>query len=86
LLKRFSKQTLNDFAAVGLSHVLAISGYNIAMVIGILESLLEKRLSKKPRLILIILLVVFFSIFTGAGVSVIRAAVKSLVGEKEFVW
>jgi len=75
----FSKQVLANFSNTGLSHVLAISGFNIVLIIGVLERVLEKRITKKSRFILMGILIGIFTIFTGASASVVRAALMGMI-------
>jgi competence protein ComEC len=73
-----------DFRASGLSHLLVVSGGNVAMVLApvlALGSLL--RLSRWPRFLLGFGTVAFFVVLTGAEPSVLRAGVMvglTLVG------
>jgi|GEM_PF-2546619 len=69
---------LNDFRMLGLSHILAISGYNITMIIHIF-ALFFARFSRRLRGICTIAGIVFFSVLTGMSASVIRAAVMGIV-------
>jgi competence protein ComEC len=67
-----------DFRASGLSHLLVVSGGNVAMVLApilALGSLL--RLSRWPRFSLGLGTVVFFVVLTGAEPSVLRAGVMA---------
>lgn len=67
-----------DFRASGLSHMLVVSGENVAMVLApmlALGSLL--RLSRWPRFALGLGTVVFFVVLTGAEPSVLRAGVMA---------
>ena len=72
------KSILDDFRTLGLSHILAISGYNITLLIHIFAQLLT-RFSRKMRGVGTIVGIVFFSILTGMSASVIRAAIMGIV-------
>lgn len=72
------KTILDDFRTLGLSHILAISGYNITLLIHIFAQLLT-RFSRKTRGVGTIAGIVFFSILTGMSASVIRAAIMGIV-------
>ena len=67
-----------DFRASGLSHLLVVSGGNVAMVLApviALGALL--RLSRWPRFVIGSLTVAFFVVLTGAEPSVMRAGVMA---------
>ena len=67
-----------DFRATGLSHLLAVSGGNVAMVLAPVLALLSLlRAPPSVRFIIGVATVVFFVILTGAEPSVLRAGVMA---------
>ncbi len=67
-----------DFRASGLSHMLVVSGENVAMVLAPMLALgALLRLSRWPRFVLGLGTVVFFVVLTGAEPSVLRAGVMA---------
>lgn len=67
-----------DFRASGLSHLLVVSGGNVAMVLAPVMALgAALRLSRVPRFLLGIGTVAFFVVLTGAEPSVMRAGVMA---------
>jgi competence protein ComEC len=67
-----------DFRASGLSHMLVVSGENVAMVLAPILALgTLLRLSRWPRFGLGLGTVVFFVVLTGAEPSVLRAGVMA---------
>lgn len=67
-----------DFRASGLSHMLVVSGENVAMVLAPMLALgALLRLSRWPRFALGLGTVVFFVVLTGAEPSVLRAGVMA---------
>ena len=65
-----------DFRASGLSHLLVVSGGNVAMVLAPVLGLgALLRLSRWPRFALGLGTVAFFVVLTGAEPSVLRAGV-----------
>jgi competence protein ComEC len=67
-----------DFRASGLSHLLVVSGGNVAMVLAPLLALGSiLRLSRWPRFALGLGTVAFFVVLTGAEPSVLRAGVMA---------
>ncbi|MEX1296785.1 MAG: ComEC/Rec2 family competence protein, partial [Candidatus Limnocylindrales bacterium] len=76
LRERVSRQTADDFTVTGLTHVVAISGWNIALVAGIATAMLRATgLARRPRSLIVIAAIVSYTILAGAEASVIRAAV-----------
>jgi competence protein ComEC len=69
---------LDDFRTLGLSHILAISGYNITLLIHIFAQLFT-RFSRRIRGLGTIGGILFFSVLTGMSASVIRAAIMGIV-------
>ncbi|MGZ5352900.1 MAG: DNA internalization-related competence protein ComEC/Rec2 [Actinomycetota bacterium] len=67
-----------DFRASGLSHLLVVSGGNVAMVLAPVVALgTFLRLSRWPRFAIAAGTVVFFVVLTGAEPSVLRAGVMA---------
>ena len=65
---------LKDFQKTGLTHIIAISGYNIAIVIAVISGALFF-LPLKWRLLPALIAITFFTLFVGASPSVVRAAI-----------
>ena len=67
-----------DFRATGLSHLLVVSGENVAMVLAPIVALgAVLRLSRWPRFVMCLGVVAFFVVLTGAEPSVMRAGVMA---------
>ena len=66
------------FTTAGASHVVAISGWNIALVAGIVAAV-ARPLGRRPRALLIGVAVVGYTVAAGAGASVVRAATMASV-------
>ena len=75
----FSKDLINDFAKVGITHIIALSGYNVTIIIIFLTDILLGLISRKKIFILSIMLICGFVAMTGAASSVIRAAIITLL-------
>lgn len=75
----FSENMIEDFNRAGLTHLLALSGFNITIIIIALFWAL-RFLPKKLAMISTITAVVLFILLTGAGASVVRAGIMGLVG------
>lgn len=73
-----SKELMEKFKDVGLTHILAISGYNVALVIFIVGGFLGF-LSRKVKVLFLIFFIFVFVILTGASASVVRAALMGCI-------
>lgn len=70
---------MQAFNTTGLTHIIAISGYNITIVIAVISSLLfwiPHRIRSIPAIIAIIA----FTLFVGASAAVTRAAIMGILG------
>jgi competence protein ComEC len=78
LRERVDRQLAADFATAGVSHVVAISGWNIAIVAGLVGALLRGR---PKRLVAVVVggTIVAYVVAAGASPSVVRAAVMAAV-------
>jgi competence protein ComEC len=63
------------FRATGMTHVIAISGFNIALLAGLLVSASEKLFSKRVAVVIAVLGVAIYTVLVGADASVVRAAI-----------
>ena len=70
---------LQDMLTIlGLSHVIAVSGYNLSILAGMLDRLLNGRW-RWGGLALSLWLVWFFVLLTGAGASIMRAGIMTTI-------
>lgn len=67
----------DDLSKSGLTHIIALSGFNVTIIMKVISDLLRKPLGKKKTFILGVLLVIIFVVMTGAASSVVRAAIFS---------
>jgi len=70
---------LEAFNTTGLTHIIAISGYNITIVIAIISSALFW-LPLKIRFFPAVISIIAFTIFVGASAAVVRAAIMGILG------
>ena len=70
---------LDDFQTTGLTHIIAISGYNITIVIAVIASLLFW-LPIKWRFIPSVAAIIAFTFFVGASPAVVRASIMGILG------
>ena len=76
LRERVDPDLARDFTAAGLTHVVAISGWNIAIVAGTCGAL-ARPLSRRRRSLVIACVVGAYTLFAGASPSVVRAALMA---------
>ena len=69
----------NYFRITGLSHIVAISGYNITIVIAFVGALLQF-LPKRKQIIAASVFVMLFTVFVGASAAVVRASIMGVIG------
>lgn len=68
-----------DFRTSGITHIIAVSGYNITIILTLLSSALFW-LPVKRRFWPLVTMVTAFTIFVGAGAPVVRAAIMGILG------
>lgn len=68
-----------DFRTSGITHIIAVSGYNITIIMTLLGSALFW-LPVKRRFWPLVMMVTAFTIFVGAGAPVVRAAIMGILG------
>lgn len=74
-----SAELTQKFNTTGLSHIVAVSGYNITMLIVVVSGMFGF-LGRKRKVIASAIMIVVFVILVGAGASVVRAAIMGGVG------
>lgn len=72
------EQVKEDLLKVGLTHIVAVSGYNLTIMLNASKRLLAKR-SKKLNTLLSFCLMAGFLGLTGASASIVRAALISSI-------
>jgi competence protein ComEC len=72
------QELTNQLVMVGLVHIVAVSGYNLTILVRASSRLKLK--SKYQQLILSLTLIVAFILMTGFSASIVRAAIVSILG------
>ncbi len=70
---------MEDFHRTGVTHIIAISGYNITIIASIVLSLTQKYIGRKRAFWLVLAALGFFAILTGAQASVVRATYMGII-------
>ncbi len=71
-------QTAKQLAAVGLTHIIAVSGYNLTIIVEMVRRLTRKG-SKYQSVLLSAALVGAFLLMTGFSASIVRASIVSML-------
>ncbi|MCB8922888.1 MAG: DNA internalization-related competence protein ComEC/Rec2 [Ardenticatenaceae bacterium] len=74
-----SPELADDFRATGMTHIIAISGFNIAILIGILVGLSQPLLKRRGAVAFAIVGVAAYTLLVGADPSVVRAAIMGSI-------
>ena len=80
LRDRVDRDLAAAFTIAGVSHIVAISGWNIAIVAALVTAALGGRVAGRSRIALTLLAIVGYALVAGASPSVSRAAVMAAIG------
>ena len=69
----------DDLKITGLTHIIALSGYNVTIIISLLSIMLASSIGRKRAFWVGIILVFGFVIMSGAAASVMRAMIFSIL-------
>jgi len=75
-----SPELVAAFSRTGTSHIVAISGFNMALIGGAISSLSIKLVGRRYAAYLATAAIALYTILVGAAAAVVRAAVMSCVG------
>ncbi|MFH0776349.1 MAG: ComEC/Rec2 family competence protein [Patescibacteria group bacterium] len=70
---------LADFNTTGLTHIIAISGYNISLVIAFITAIFGSYVPRRFQFPLAVIFVTAFTLLVGAGPAVVRASIMGLL-------
>lgn len=76
--KSLPEDVVANFIATGTSHIIAVSGYNVSVIVGVL-GYLAYALGRRRTLWVGLAVIVGFTVIAGASASVVRAAVMGIV-------
>ncbi len=77
--KNIPDDLMLDLQKTGLTHIIALSGFNVTILIAIFAKSLVIYLGRRQTFLLGIILVTLFVVMTGGSASVVRAAIFSLL-------
>jgi len=69
-----TRELQNAFKNTGTAHIIAISGFNIAIIAGIFFSIFKNIFGERLGAILAVLGIIFYTLLVGADAAVVRAA------------
>ena len=72
------KESMDSFSKTGTAHILALSGYNVGIVVIIL-SLVFKGINRMYKLMCLCLFLVFYAFVGGLTPSIIRASIFAMI-------
>lgn len=71
---------MREFRTVGLGHMLAVSGFQVALIMGFILILMSRLKAKAPVILAVnIAVLIFYAILTGATPSVVRAVIMGII-------
>ncbi len=74
------KELKDQFSAAGLTHIMAVSGYNVTIVANVMMAVLRGvGVGRKKSFGVVLIAVVGFVIFVGASASAVRAGIMGVV-------
>ncbi|MFC5450297.1 DNA internalization-related competence protein ComEC/Rec2 [Paenibacillus aestuarii] len=73
-------ERFQQFSELGLTHILAISGLNVSVFLGVCIWIMRRmKLAKETYLLVAMLLLPFYILLTGASPSIVRAGLMAMV-------
>jgi competence protein ComEC len=73
------EQLMEKFNLTGLTHIIAISGFNITIIIAIIMGLFSF-LPRKISFYLAVIAIILFTLLVGASAAVVRASIMGIIG------
>jgi competence protein ComEC len=70
-----------EFRETGTAHILAVSGFNITILVALLAGLFKRFLPRLWSLVPVLTAIVLFSLMVGGQASVVRAAVMGIAAQ-----
>jgi competence protein ComEC len=68
-----------DFRVTGTSHIIAISGYNIVILIGIFSTITVGLVGRRRAFYIIVVALIAYAIMVGGSASVVRATIMGIL-------
>jgi competence protein ComEC len=68
-----------DFRATGTTHIIAISGYNIVILIGIFSTITNGLMGRRRGFYVLVIILIAYAIMVGGSASVVRATIMGIL-------
>lgn len=78
-IKDISDNILENFKKTGITHLVAVSGSNVAYVVLLVQMLFEKIIGKRATYFISIFILLIFMLISGASSSVVRATIMMVM-------
>jgi competence protein ComEC len=70
----------DSFQKTGVSHILAVSGYNMAIIVMLVyQQLINRQISRKISFWVTVFIIIIFTLLTGAEASIMRASIFAIL-------
>lgn len=76
--EHIEEEILSLYRNAGIYHILAISGLHITILVSFLSKIFDK-IHPRYGKVIVILIISFYCIFTGASISTVRATIMSII-------
>lgn len=77
--KDISEEVMENFRETGITHLVAVSGSNVAFVIVLVQFIFNKLIGKRSTYFVSIFFVILFMFISGASSSVVRASIMTIL-------
>lgn len=77
--RNMPQSLLDDLNTSGMTHIIALSGYNVTIIMSALALILTRFMNRKKVFWIGLILIVIFILMTGASASVVRAGIFSML-------
>ncbi len=79
-IELLSDSQYNAYKLSGVAHLLAVSGLHVVIIVGILYKILDfLKIKNWPRIIIVSILLIFYTYICNFAVSIIRSTIMSIV-------
>ncbi len=73
----FSESLTKAFSITSTSHIIALSGFNISIIVGAIQALIGSWIPRKKKFWVLVSGIILFVLFVGATPSIIRAGIMA---------
>lgn len=77
--KDISENVMEDFRMTGITHLVAVSGSNVAYVVMLVYFVFKKLIGKRGTYFVSVFFIILFMLISGASSSVVRASIMAIL-------